>query len=354
MEHYSDISSPASQSNGRRKKEHLHIALNEDVRFKEVSTGLESYQFIHQALPDIDLDSIDLSISLFGKSLNAPLVISPMTGGIEAAERINRNLAQAAQALGIAMGIGSQRCAIEDESTISTYRVRDVAPDILLFANLGAIQLNNGYGVEECRRAVEMIDADVLVLHLNPLQEALQSGGNTNFAGLLHRIEQACRELPVPVIVKEVGCGISEAVASKLASAGVAGIDISGAGGTSWSEVERYRALTQPGNNIAASFASWGIPTAESILMAQRGAPATTLIASGGIRTGVDIAKAIALGADAAGMATPLLKAANGSAEAVISALEEVISELKITMFCIGAQRTSQLKNSPWLRKKGG
>ena len=344
--------SAVNQTNGKRKEEHLRIALNEDVEYKALSTGLEDYQFIHQALPEIDLDSVDLSTSLFGKKLSAPLVISSMVGGIEAAKRINQNLAQAAQALGVAMGVGSQRCAVDDESTASTYMVRSVAPDILLFANLGAIQLNNGYGVDECRRAVEMIEADALILHLNPLQEALQPGGNTNFAGLLRKIEQVCHKLPVPVIVKEVGCGISEDVARKLASVGVAGIDVSGAGGTSWSEVERLRAHSQTDNNVAAGFASWGIPTAESIQMVLRGAPGLSVIASGGIRTGLDVAKSIALGADAAGMAAPLLKAANDSAESVIEALQEVIEGLRICMFCIGASRLTELKNSPLLKRK--
>lgn len=317
-----------------------------------MSTGFEDYQFIHQALPEIDLDNVDLSTKLFGKKLKAPLIISGMVGGIEEARRINRNLAQAAQVLGMAMGVGSQRCAIDDETTAFSYRVRRVALDVLLFANLGAIQLNNGYGVDECRRSVNMIEADALVLHLNPLQEALQSGGNTNFADLLNKVEWVCHELPVPVIVKEVGCGISDDVVRKLVSIGVAGIDISGAGGTSWSEVERYRTHTQMGNNIAASFASWGIPTAESIRMVQCVANRFTLIASGGIRTGLDVAKAIALGADAAGMATPLLKAANESAESVIVALREIIGGLRIFMFCIGVSCLMELKNSPLLKKK--
>ncbi|HYA12813.1 MAG TPA: type 2 isopentenyl-diphosphate Delta-isomerase [Syntrophales bacterium] len=341
-----------STINVRRKREHLNIVLNEEVEFKKVSTGFEDYQFIHQALPEVDLDSVDLSTSLFGKKLKAPLIISGMVGGIEEARRINHNLAQAAQDLGMAMGVGSQRCAIDGESTALSYQVRSVAPDILLFANLGAIQLNNGYGVDECRRSVDMIKADALVLHLNPLQEALQYGGNTNFAGLLNKIDRVCHELPVPVIVKEVGCGISDDVARKLASIGVAGIDVSGAGGTSWSEVERYRTNTQMSNNIAASFASWGIPTAESIQRMRLVATELTLIASGGIRTGLDVAKAIALGADAAGIAAPLLKAANESAESVIVALREIIEGLRICMFCIGASCVTELKNSQLLKKK--
>jgi isopentenyl-diphosphate delta-isomerase len=227
-----------------------------------------------------------------------------------------------------------------------------VAPDILLFANLGAVQLNYGYEVSECLRAIEIISADALVLHLNPLQEALQPEGNTNFAGLLDKIEVVCRELTIPVIVKEVGWGISEDVARKLAAAGVAGIDVAGAGGTSWGEVERYRAHDELVNNAAATFASWGIPTAESIGMARRGAPELTLIASGGIRTGLDVAKVIALSADAAGIAAPLLRAANVSTEALMVVLQEVIKVLRISMFCIGASNLKELKNSPFLEKK--
>jgi len=342
----------ANQTNSRRKEEHLNITLNTDVESKEVPTGLEDYQFIHQALPEIDLTGVNLSTFLFGKTLNAPLVISSMVGGIESAAPINRNLAQAAQAMGLAMGVGSQRCFIDDPETAPTYQVRNVAPDILLFANLGAVQLNYGYGVNECRRAVEMIDADALLLHLNPLQEALQPEGTTNFAGLLSKIEQVCQNLPVPVMVKEVGWGISENVARKLAAVGVAGIDVAGAGGTSWSKVERYRAHTQSGNNIADTFASWGIPTAESVPMVRRGAPELPLVASGGIRTGLDVAKVLALGADAAGMAASLLKAANASAEAVVAALQEVIEALRISMFCIGAANLKELKNSPLLKRK--
>ncbi len=343
---------PAGQANIRRKKEQLRVTLNEDVEFKEVATGLDDYQFVHQALPEIDLEAVNLSSPLFGKILKAPLVISSMVGGIDAAARINQNLAQAAQTAGVAMGVGSQRCAIDAPETASSCQVRDVAPDILLFANLGAVQLNYGYGVSECRRAIEMIGADALILHLNPLQEALQSEGNTNFAGLLKKIEQVCGELSVPVIVKEVGCGISESVARMLAEAGVAAIDVGGAGGTSWSEVERHRAQHEIGNNIAATFASWGIPTAQSIEMVRRGAPGLTVIAGGGIRTGLDAAKAIALGADAAGIAAPLLKAATISAESVLSALQEVIEGLRISMFCVGAASLKELKGSPLLKRR--
>lgn len=351
----SDIDSPAEtdRTSQQRKEKHLSISLSHDVSGKEVTTGLEAYRFVHQALPEIDLASIDLSTTLFGKRIKAPLVISAMVGGIDAAAAINRNLAQAAQALGLAMGVGSQRCMMEDPATAYTYMVRDVAPDILLFANLGAVQLNNGYGVTECLRAVASIGADALVLHLNPLQEALQPEGNTNFAGLLRKIETVCRELPVPVIAKEVGSGISEGVARRLAEAGVAGIDIAGAGGTSWSQIEGARSGEQ-GSPVASSFASWGIPTAASLQMARQGAPGLTLIASGGIRNGLDVAKVVALGAAAAGMAVPFLRPASLSTEAVLTTLKEVIEALRITMFCIGAGSLDQLRDTPLLVNKDG
>jgi isopentenyl-diphosphate delta-isomerase len=336
----------------KRKADHLRISLEEDVQFEGLTTGFERYHFIHQALPETGLKEVDLSLSLFGKRLEAPLIISSMTGGIEPAERINHNLARAAQKTGVAMGVGSLRPAIDDPSLARTYQVREVAPDILLFANLGAVQLNYGYAVEECRRAVEMIEADALILHLNPLQECLQEGDNTNFSGLLTQIEKVCHHLAVPVIVKEVGWGISEEVARKLAQAGVAGIDVAGAGGTSWSEVERYRTSDEAIKNVAAAFAQWGIPTADSIRMARKGAPEVTLIASGGVRTGIDVAKAIALGADAAALATPLLKAANASWEAAMEKLDEIIKELRIAMFCIGARNLQELKETPYLKER--
>jgi len=342
------------QSSSTRKEEHLNINLGEGVQSKDVTTGLENYYFLHQALPEIDATAIDLSVALFGKRLKVPLLISLMTGGIEAARHINRNLAQAAQAMGIAMGVGSQRCAIENPELAVTYQIRDVAPDILLFANLGAVQLNYGYGIAQCQKAVEMVQADALMLHLNPLPEALQQDGNTNFSGLLSKIERVCHELPFPVIVKEVGWGISKDVVQRLAAAGVSGIDTAGAGGTSWSEVERRRACSELTINVAAAFGRWGILTAESIIMVQQGAPGITLIASGGIRTGIDAAKAIALGADAVGMAAPFLKAAAISAEAVTQAVAEIIEELRIAMFCIGAADLRQLKHSPLLQTRQG
>jgi len=335
----------------RRKSDHLRISLHKPVNSADITTGLENFYFIHRALPEISLAEVDTSTQFLGHGLGAPLLISPMTGGTEEAERINKNLAYAAQKYGLAMGVGSQRAAIEDPRWARTYYVRDVAPDILLFANIGAVQLNYGYGIDECKRAVEMIGADALVLHLNPLQEALQPEGDTDFSGLLRKIEVVCRELPVPVIVKEVGWGISEEVARQLAQAGVAAIDVAGAGGTSWSLVEMHRASDDIGKGVAAAFSDWGIPTAEAIIMARRGAPQLPLIASGGIRTGVDAAKAIALGADLVGMAAPFLKPATESAEAVCAKVEEIITTLRIAMFCVGVKKVDGLKKAQLRRR---
>ncbi len=242
------------------------------------TTGLERYHFIHEALPELDLGEVDTSLTLFGKKLAAPILISSMTGGTEEAGEINQRLAEAAQECGVAMGVGSQRAALEHPEQIPTFAItRKVAPDILLFANLGAVQLNYGYGIDECRRAVDMLSADALILHLNPLQEAVQVGGDTNFAGLAKKIEEICKKLDQPVIVKEVGWGISERTAKLLADCGVAAIDVAGAGGTSWSQVEMYRAPDEFTRQLAATFVGWGIPTAESIMNVRNARPEMTI-----------------------------------------------------------------------------
>jgi len=329
-----------------RKDEHLRVCIEEDVHSPIRSTGLEEYSLIHCAMPEIALNDVDLHISLLGKPLQAPLLISAMTGGTAKAARINSHLAKAAQTLGIAMGVGSQRPAIEDSTVSYTYQVRQSAPDAFLMANLGAVQLNYGYGLDQCRRAVDMIRADALVLHLNPLQECLQPDGNTDFSNLLRKIEALCKALPVPVVVKEVGWGLSEEVARELAHVGVAALDVAGTGGTCWSEVERHR-ITEPGLRVIASdFADWGIPTSESIQLARRGAPDLSIIASGGLRSGIDIAKCIALGADMGGLAHPLLKPALLSSEAVIKRLSILIDELRIAMFCVGARDVAALRTA--------
>jgi isopentenyl-diphosphate Delta-isomerase len=319
-----------------RKADHIHINLREDVR-SAIRTGLERFRFIHQALPELDLNSIDLSQELFDRKLEAPILISSMTGGNDEAIPINRNLALAAQETRIAMGLGSQRAAIEQPELASTFQVRKYAPDILLFANLGAVQLNYGYSTDHCMKAVDMIEADALVLHLNPLQEAVQAEGDTNFAGLLNKIERVCKSLPVPVIVKEVGWGISEKTAARLVSAGVAAIDVAGAGGTSWSQVEMHRAKNESQARLAAAFIDWGLPTADSILNVRSVAPKLPILASGGLRNGIDIAKCIALGAVLGGMAAPFLKAASRSMEETMLTIHEIQREIQVCMFAVGA-----------------
>jgi isopentenyl-diphosphate delta-isomerase len=328
----------------RRKSDHIRVNLRQDVTFKRVSTGFERYRFVHCALPDCDLEDVSLSTRLLGKALTAPLLISSMTGGTPEAAVLNRRLAEAAQEAGVGMGVGSQRAALEDASLADTYRVRSAAPDILLLANLGAVQLNYGYGLDECRRAVAMIEADGLILHLNPLQEALQPGGDVRFADLLPRIEAICRGLEVPVMVKEVGCGISEPVARQLVNAGVSALDVAGAGGVSWSQVEMHRAETHRQQQVAAAFAEWGIPTVESLVMARRGAPTLPILASGGVRTGIQIAKALALGADAAGIAGPFLRAATESTAVVTDLVDTLIDQLRIAMFAAGARDIAALR----------
>lgn len=332
-----------------RKADHIRINLEKDVQFPRLTTGLERYRFIHQALPELDLADVDTSVNLLGKRLNSPLLVSSMTGGTDIARRLNRHLAEAAQVHNIAMGVGSMRAAVENPALAYTYEIRDIAPDILLFANLGAVQFNYGYGVDQCRRAVDMIQADALILHFNVLQEAVQPEGDTNFAGLLSKVEKVCASVGVPVIAKEVGWGFSEQNCRALANAGVAAIDVAGAGGTSWSEVEYHRAPTAFHARVAASFADWGIPTADAILYAKQGAPEAEIIASGGLRDGIDVAKCIALGAKVGGLAGAFLKAADISVDAVDQLIRELTAQVRITMLCSGARTIEELQQTPLL-----
>lgn len=330
---------------GSRKADHIRINLEEDVR-SGLTTGFERYHFIHQALPELDLNEVNLSLKLFNKSLQSPILISSMTGGTDEAAQINRNLASAAQEMGIAMGLGSQRAAIEKPELAVTFQVRKSAPDILLFANLGAVQLNYGYGVDQCRKAVDMIEADALILHLNALQEAVQPEGDTNFSGLLKKIEAVCHSLPVPVIAKEVGWGFSRRAAGQLYEAGVTAIDVAGAGGTSWTQVEMHRANTESQARLAGAFLDWGIPTAETILDVKEATPDIIIFASGGIRNGLDIAKSIALGATLGGMASPFLKAAVKSTRDVVQTITEINRQIQVCMFAAGAGDLTQLKQT--------
>jgi isopentenyl-diphosphate Delta-isomerase len=329
-----------------RKADHIRINLEKDVQ-SGIANGLEKYRFPHQALPEINLADIVLQTTFLGRRLGAPLLISSMTGGTRPAGKINRALAEAAQSAGVALGLGSFRPALETPALIPTYRVRDVAPNILLLSNLGAIQLNYGRGVDDCRRAVEAVEADALILHLNPLQEAVQPEGNTEFAHLLEKIEAVCRALPVPVVVKEVGWGIGGETARRLAMAGVAAIDVAGAGGTSWSQVEKYRGRTGDAQRLAALFRDWGLSTAEALVDCRRAVPDLPLIASGGIRNGMEAAKSIALGAHLAGAAGPFLRAAVKGTQAVEAELQMWVTELRVTMFAAGARDLAALRDIP-------
>jgi isopentenyl-diphosphate Delta-isomerase len=329
-----------------RKRQHIDTVLGEDVSAKGVTTGFERFFFEHRALPELDLDAVDLSCTVLGKRLAAPLLISSMTGGTEAARDINRHLAEAAQALGIAMGLGSQRAAVERPELARTYQVRDVAPDILLFANIGAVQLNLGYGVDEARRAVEMIEADALFLHLNALQEAVQPEGDRDWRDLYGKIGRLCRALPVPVAVKEVGNGIAGDIARRLAECGVAAVDVAGAGGTSWSEVEAHREADPLRRRVAHGFAGWGIPTALALIEARREVPELAVFASGGLRGGVDVAKAIRLGAVLCGTAAPVLGGATETAAAVRERMTQFMQELRIACFCTGSADLEGLRRA--------
>ncbi|MGB0386436.1 MAG: type 2 isopentenyl-diphosphate Delta-isomerase [Ardenticatenaceae bacterium] len=334
-----------------RKADHIDIVLNKNVAAKGVTTGFERYFFQHNALPELDLDQIDTALSLFGKELKAPLLISSMTGGADPTRAINLHLAEAAEQLGIAMGVGSQRAAIEAGHLTDTYRVRRVAPNLLLFANLGAVQLNYGYGVAHARQAVEMIEADALFLHFNPLQEAVQAEGDRNWKEVLNKIESLAKSLSVPIVAKEVGNGLGPVTARRLVDVGVKGIDVAGAGGTSWSEVEAHRQPNPLRKRIAHTFASWGTPTALALQLARAALPPSIpIFASGGIRSGVDVAKAIALGATLVGSAAPLLGPAIDGTEAVYNKFHSYLEELRIAMFCAGAGSLAQLKQAPLRR----
>jgi isopentenyl-diphosphate Delta-isomerase len=334
-----------------RKAEHLRINIEHDVSGKGISAGFERYAFTHRALPELDLADVDLSLEFLGRKLAAPILISCMTGGTPEAMRINRRLAQVAARHGLAMGLGSGRVLLESPESITSFEVRSEAPQIALLANLGAVQLNKGYDVTQCRRLVELLGADALVLHLNPLQEALQPEGDTCFAGLLARIAQLCARASFPIIVKEVGWGIGPQEVRALFDAGVAAIDLAGAGGTSWSEVERHRIADAWRARVAASFAGWGIPTAEAILQARSVAPDDTLIASGGIRTGLECATALALGADLVGIAGPFLRAADRGLEEAMQLASEYVETLRIAMFCTGVRTLAELRRLPLVRR---
>ena len=328
-----------------RKKKHIEVCLDQDVAYKK-SSGFENYDFIHNALPEISFDQINTKTKFLGKDLSFPLIISGITGGSDLSFEINKNLAIAAQECGVALGLGSSRAAIENPDLRKTFQIRKYAKTIPILANLGAVQLNYGYGLAECKMAVELAEADALVLHLNPIQEVLQNG-DTNFGQLLEKIEKIISELGCPVIIKEVGFGISADVGKKLESVGAYAIDVAGAGGTSWAAVESF--CSKEHTELAKLFWNWGISTSECIKMNKD--LGIKIIAGGGIKTGIDIAKAIALGADYPSIAGPLLKPALEAPEKLIEKIQQLKLELKTTMFGIGAGDVDQLKNNNRLAK---
>ncbi len=334
-----------------RKADHLRICLEEDVQFLRRTNGLEKYRFTHVCLPELNLDQVDITTNFLGKKLGAPLLISSMTGGTEEAKTINYRLAEAAQNHHLAMGVGSQRVAVENPDVAHTFAIRNIAPDALLFANLGAVQLNYTYGLEQCLRVVEILEADALILHLNPLQECIQPKGDTNFQGLLDKIHLLCNKISVPVIAKEVGNGISVKMAEKFIAAGVSAIDVAGAGGTSWAKVESERAETNLQRRLGKTFADWGLPTAECIVQISDRYPHVPLIASGGLRNGLEVAKTIALGADLAGLAFPFLQAASDSASALDELVQLLMAEIKTVLFCTGNSHLAELQQSAVLEK---
>jgi len=349
----------------KRKAEHIRISLNKNVQARRVTTGFEDVHFVHKALPEVDKQKVNLFTTVFEHRFAAPLIVGAITGGTSEAMKINSVIAGAVEELGLGMGVGSQRAAIEDKELENTFAVvRKNAPTAFLIANLGGVQLVNGYGLKEARRAIEMIDADAIAIHLNPLQEAVQPEGQTRFEGILRRIHEIAERLDKPVIAKETGAGIAAGEAKKLESAGVKGIDVSGAGGTSWAAVEYYRAKERRNSSqrrLGDIFWDWGIPTAASVVEVSKTAK-VPVIASGGIRDGVDVAKALGLGASLASLSQPMLHAAARGVKETVEALSLLMEELRNVMFLVGAESVRDLKKAPlvvtgktaeWLRTRG-
>jgi len=349
----------------KRKADHVQICLEKNVQARQITTGFEDVFFVHKALPEIERKKIDLSTTVFNHKFCAPIIVEAMTGGTEEATKINAAIAQAVEQMGLGMGVGSQRAAIEDPKLQGAFTIaREKAPTAFLMANIGGPQIIRKHGVKAAKKAVEMIKANALAIHLNPLQEAIQPEGETNYVGVLKAISEITHALDVPVIVKETGAGIAAEEAAKLKAAGVAGIDVAGAGGTSWAAVEYHRAKKIQDENrqrLGGIFWDWGIPTAVSIVEAAQSVN-LTVIASGGVRSGTDVAKAMALGADLAGAASPILYPATKGSEEVKKVLQFMIEELRNTMFLVGAESVQKVKEVPvvitgktaeWLRARG-
>jgi isopentenyl-diphosphate delta-isomerase len=332
---------------GARKSEHLDIVLTGDVQAHANGAGLDAVRFEHVAAPELDLDAIDLSAPLLGYRLRAPVLISSMTGGPDRAEAINQRLAEAASQLGIALAVGSQRIAVEGGARGGfTRALRASAFGVPLLANLGAAQIRSSAGCDLARAAVDMIEADALIIHLNPLQEAVQHGGDRDWTGVLAALERVVATVAVPVVVKEVGCGLSASLARRLHKCGIGILDVAGAGGTSWAAVEAARADTDRDREIAAAFRDWGIPTATAIREVRAACPSSIVIASGGLKTGLDVARSIRLGADICGFAAGLLAPALESTDALVTRLDIVIAQLKIACFCTGSANLTDLRSA--------
>jgi len=331
----------------RSKAQHLDVCRSDQVLYNK-NTGFESLDFVNQSLPEVSLDEVDISSSIIGKPLQAPIMIAPMTGGTSKGHELNRRLVRAAERWQIAFATGSQRIAIEDKSRAQYFKLRDIAPNCLIFANIGGAQLVRGWGVEEALCAVDMIEADALFIHLNAMQEAIQ-GADHDFRGLTTKISETCMALQkngIPVYVREVGFGISQDAARQLIDCGVSGIDCAGAGGTSWAKVESLCAKSRRRKIIGNKFREWGIPTAQSIQNVRAVSDQIPLVATGGLRSGIDVAKAIALGANCGSMARPFLIKAGEGEEALDQFIEDIILELRICMFGVGAQNLNALRRS--------
>lgn len=345
-----------------RKEDHIQICLEKKVQAQLTTTGLEDVHFIHRCLPETSFENIQLTAPLFDHALSAPIIIEAMTGGTKKSAHINAVLAEAAEKFNIAMGVGSQRVTIENPETAYSFKiVREKAPNAFIMANVGAPQLKE-YTLTHINQAIDMIKANALMIHLNPLQETIQPEGEPQYTDLLEKIQQVATSISIPIIIKETGAGIASEEAMKLHAAGIQGLDVAGAGGTSWSAVETHRAKLRNDimhEQLGITFWDWGIPTAVSIVEASLCTP-LTIIGSGGLRTGLDVAKVIALGAHVAGIAHPLLKAAlTNSVETVI---EQIIVELKAAMFLVGARSIPELqskslvivgKTAQWLKARG-
>jgi len=329
-----------------RKLEHIHI-IQADEDVDRQKNYFDRVQLIHRALPEIDLDNIDTSTTFLGKQLGCPLLISSMTGGDhEVIKKINRNLAVAAEAMEVAIGVGSQRVMFTNPDARASFAVREQAPNTLVFANIGAVQLNKGYDISHCREAVEVTGADGLYLHLNPLQEAIQPEGDTCFAGLASKIGDVAQNLEVPVILKEVGAGFSIPDVQFAMENHVRIIDVAGSGGTSWSRIEHHRAAETDDHDMGMRFQDWGVPTPVALQQLSPFKDRIQLIASGGIRSGIDMAKAVILGADLVGLASPFLKPAMESPGAVVETIKGIQREFRTAMFLLGIDKVEDLKGN--------